>query len=69
MKTLADRLNALAVTHGGEWSRTPLADGSVVVRLTLATGDVIAGTGATTAAATDALDRRVAAYFTAIAES
>jgi hypothetical protein len=66
--TLADRLNALAAQYRGAWTRTPYADGSVVVRMILASGDVIAGTGETTAAAAEHLERRLAA-FTAAAEA
>lgn len=66
MDTLADRLNALTAQHGGEWTRTPNADGTVAVRLILPDGTVIAGTGATTHAAVAQLERRVPAYLSAV---
>lgn len=64
--TLADRLNALAAQYGGAWTRTPHPDGSIAVRLILADGAVIAGTGATTSDAVTQLERRVPAYFAAL---
>lgn len=68
METLADRVRALCDAHTATWTRQPQADGTVVCRLTLATGDVIAGTGADTAAAVTHLETRVAAYMAALAQ-
>lgn len=58
--TLADRLAALSATHGATWDRTPKPDGSIVVRLHLPSGDVVAGTGATTADAVADVERKAA---------
>lgn len=66
--TLADRVRALCDAHHAEWTRHPQPDGTVVCKLTLAAGDVIAGTGADTAAAVAHLETRVAAYMAAIAQ-
>lgn len=60
--TLADRVKALCDMHSGEFTRSPQADGSVIVRLTFPAGDVISGAGANTAAAFEQLDLRVASF-------
>lgn len=64
--SLADRVAALCADTGGEFSRTPQDDGSVVVRLTYPDGDVISGAGATTEDAVTALEVRVAAFTSAL---
>lgn len=60
--TLADRLNAITAEHGGYWTRTLLPDRTNVVRLHLEAGDVLSGTGATTADAVAALEAKVTAH-------
>lgn len=67
MQTLADRVRALCEAHAAEFTRHPQDDGTVVVKLAFAAGDVVAGTGADTAAAVTTLETRVAAYVAAIA--
>jgi hypothetical protein len=67
METLADRLNALAATHNASWTRTPNTDDTVVVRLHLNAGDVVAGVGSTTADAVAHLERRMTAFTAALA--
>ena len=59
--TLADHVAALEQAYGGAFEREPMAD-AVVVRLRHPSGEVIAASGATTADAVAALDRRVAAF-------
>lgn len=66
-QTTADRVTALQAAHGGEFERYPQSDGVIVVRLRQSTGEVIAGTGATTADAVASLERRVAAFTAALA--
>lgn len=65
--TLTERLAALQAAHGGEWEREPMSDGTIVVRLKQSTGEVIAGSGATTADAVASLESRVAAFAAALA--
>jgi hypothetical protein len=65
--TLSDRVAAIQATHGGAFERQPMADGTIVVRLVQSSGEVIAGTGATTADAVASLERRVAAFAAALA--
>jgi hypothetical protein len=60
--TLADRVKAMCDTHSGEFTRSPQADGTVIVRLIFPAGDVISGAGANTAAALEQLELRVAAF-------
>ena len=60
--TLADRVKALCDLHSGEFTRSPQADGTVIVRLIFPAGDVISGSGANTAAAFAQLDARVTAF-------
>lgn len=66
--TTADRVTALRATHGGEFERGLMADGTVVVRLRQSSGEVVAGTGATTTLAVTALERRVEAFATSLPE-
>ena len=65
-RTLAERVAALQSTHGGEFEREP-NDATIVVRLRLANGEVIAAAGATTFDAVAALELRVAAFAAALA--
>lgn len=60
--TLADRLNALTARHGGFWTRTKINDTTDSVRLHLEDGDVLSGTGDSTAAAVAALEAKVTAH-------
>lgn len=59
---LNDRVKALQDAHEAEFTRTPQADGTVLVRLQFKSGDVISGTGANTAAAFEQLEARVTAF-------
>lgn len=65
--TLSERVALLQSANGGEFERQPMDDGTIVVRLKLANGEVIAAAGATTADAVAALELRVAAFSAALA--
>lgn len=65
-QTLADRVKILTDAHNAEFTRTPQADGSVVVTLHFPLGDKISGTGPTTEAAFNHLEARVNAFLTAL---
>lgn len=56
----ANRLDTLCVQYGGTYDRTRRADGTVVVRMHFADGDIAVGRGATTADAIEALATRLA---------
>ena len=64
-QSLADRVSALQQAHAAEFSRTPQADGTVVVVLQFPDGDRISGRGATTALAVTHLEARVKAFVAA----
>jgi hypothetical protein len=66
--TSADRLRALTKAYGGEFSKTPQPDGSVIVRLHLPSGEVVAASGTTTLEAVVALTKRVNAFHAALTE-
>lgn len=63
--TLADRVRELCAAHNAEWTRTPKANGTVVVQMTFADGTVLGGTGATTAEAQAHLETRLTRFLAA----
>lgn len=65
-KTSAERLRALEQQYGGSFDKTPQADGTVVVRLNMPHGEIIAARGPTVAEAVTLLELRVAALQVAL---